>query len=185
MKQSSKINLADKDSACPRSTKNLLASLHSRLTILRYISGGEALGSIIAGMAKLGKEVSQTTEGLRLRNALESKHHTSNGRALWQKLRISDWLGNTIPSPVLDQLQNDVALVLSNDLHSELQAFTVYDRPTTCLTDDMGKIEIDYLDVTIGLWAYSRYFIRIIEDLASTSIETNTFKMDTIKKILI
>ena len=90
--ESSRVQLIDESEGPGRTTATLVASLTARVAALRVISGADAIGSLTAGFAALGREVSRTAEGMRLRRGLEAGRAGNNGNALWSALRMNTWL---------------------------------------------------------------------------------------------
>ncbi|MDQ4025967.1 MAG: hypothetical protein M3217_10860, partial [Actinomycetota bacterium] len=81
------VALVDAPESAGRTTATLLGSLTARLAALHLISGADALGSLVAGYAALGREVARTAEGARMKRALESGRAGRNGELLWSRLR--------------------------------------------------------------------------------------------------
>jgi len=163
---SGRIRLADTAAGPGRSTATLLASLQARLTALHLCSGADAIASLTAGYAKLGREISLTAEGARLRKALEMSRAAANGRSVWKKMRLAEWTCGIYPTPVLDQLRNDVALLLADDIEEMLNVLPIPGEMVGF--EGMGDTpEVDFLDVVLGLWAFSRELVRSVEAVAS------------------
>jgi hypothetical protein len=163
---SGRIRLADTASGPGRSTATLLASLQSRLVALHLCSGADAIASLTAGFARLGREVSQTAEGARLRKALETSRAAANGRAIWKRMRLVEWTCGIYPTPVLDQLRNDLALLLADDVEEMLNALPIPSEMAG--VEGMGETpDVDFLDVVLGLWAFSRELVRTVDAVAS------------------
>ena len=164
--------LIDAPNGPDRTTATLLASLEARLLTLYVISGADAIGSLVAGFAALGREVSRTAKGARLRKAIEAGRPGVNGDTLWTKLRIADWASNMPPSPVLDQLRNDLALLLADDLEATLEL-----RP---MPNQMAGVSgsppiepVTFVDCVLGLWAFSTELTRVVEALAAPTLESS------------
>lgn len=153
--------------ATPRNTRNLLASLIARVQTLTVISGAQALGSIISGLAELGREAATTAEGRRLRSALESTRLAGNGERLWGALSLDATTSVLPPTPVLQDLRNDVALLLAPDLDTVLA-----ELPTLPLDGAIGPVrepkDVDVLDVVMGLWAFSREVLQTVDQIAAS-----------------
>ncbi|HZS53236.1 MAG TPA: hypothetical protein VFA65_02450 [Bryobacteraceae bacterium] len=163
-----RVQLIDEPEGPGRTTATLVASLTARLATLRLVSGADAIGSLTAGFAALGKEVSRTASGARLRRALEVSRAGNNGDALWTTFQMKTWLAGLPASPVLDQLRNDVALLLASDLTDVLTVL-----PIPC-TSSPGRIEDEkepstFLDCAMGLWAFSKELVRSVEGLAAAT----------------
>lgn len=163
-----RVQLIDEAEGPGRTTATLVASLTARLATLRLVSGADAIGSLTSGFAALGREVSRSASGARLRRALEVSRAGNNGGALWAALQMNAWLAGLPASPVLDQLRNDVALLLASDLADVLTVL-----PIPC-TNSAGRVEDEsepytFLDCTLGLWAFSNELIRAVEALAAAT----------------
>ena len=151
-----------------RTTATLLASLAARLTTLQFISGPTAVGSIVAGFAALGRDVSKTAEGARLRRALERGRASANGEAIWDALKIEPWIASVAPSPILDHLRNDLSLLLAGDLLETIELLPI---PGSASGDVNAGAEpaADFLDCVLGMWAFSRELVRGVEALAAST----------------
>ncbi len=152
-----------------RTTATLVASLAARLATLHYVTGASAVGSLVAGFTALGREVSRTAEGARLRKALEAGRPGVNGPLLWDELRITDWISSAPPSPVLDQLRNDMALLLAGDLQETLELLPIPGDMAGSGAEADDE-EVHALDCIVGLWAFSRELIRTVEALAAPTL---------------
>lgn len=164
------IQLADEADEA-RTTATLVASLAARISMLTMISGASAVGSLMAGFAAVGKRVSQTAEGARLRRALESGRAGANVAALWRALRIEDWASGAAPSPVMDHLRNDLALLLAGDLEETLALLPIPGHPA----GSAGGTEVEDgrstgIDCLLGMWYYSREMVRAIESVAAPTL---------------
>lgn len=167
--QSGRIRLVDGVDGPGRTTATLVASLAARLAVLHMVSGAEAIGSLTAGFCALGREVSRTAEGARLRRAIEAGRPGLNGNALWSTLRIGEWASEMPASPVLDQLRNDVALLLAPDLEATLELLPIPSQ----ITGAAGSLDEEpstFIDCLLGLWAFSRELIRAVEALAAPTL---------------
>jgi hypothetical protein len=153
-----------------RTTATLLASLVVRVRTLTLLSGSQAVGSLVAGTAALGREVSAGTEGARIRSALERTRAGVNAEALWSALRLGDLASILPPTPVLEDLRNDVALLVAPDLE---QAVVGLDEGS--LGAGIGLVRepqpVDVLDFLVGLWALSRFLTDAVELLAEPAAE--------------
>ncbi len=164
-----RVVLIDEADGPGRTTATLVASLAARLATLHLISGGDAVGALTSGLAALGREVSRTSEGARLRKAIEAGRAGANGNELWSKLRIRDWLSAMPPAPVLDHLRNDLALLLADDLESALEMMQIPSRMTGA--QDSSDVEpTTFVDCVLGLWAFSRELTRAVESLAAPTL---------------
>jgi hypothetical protein len=151
-----------------RTTATLVASLAARLGTLYLVSGADAVGSLAAGFAALGREVARTSEGARLREALESGRVGVNGDTLWQTLQIGRWVSSLPPSPVLDQLRNDVALLLADDLGETLALMPIPGEPAGRRAEQ--PTESAFADLVLGLWAFSRELVAAVEACAAPTL---------------
>lgn len=149
-----------------RTTANLLGSLAARLGTLFAVSGADAIGAQIAGFAAVGRQVSRTADGARLRAQLERSRGGINGEAIWQRLQIDEWLSAAPPSPVLEDLANDLALLLSSDLSDALHAL---DKGTLPIprAELPAPERVHLLDSLIGVWAVGRQLAAAVEALVA------------------
>jgi hypothetical protein len=147
-----RVRLVDAAEQNGRTTATLMASLTARLGSLYLVSGADAIGSIAAGLAALGRQVAGTAEGARLRAAIEAGRAGANGERLWSELRIEDWLSTMPPSPVLDQLRNDLALLLAPDLEQTLELLPILGEVAGSSAGQAERAR--FADYLIGLWAF-------------------------------
>jgi hypothetical protein len=152
-----------------RSTATLIASLGARISMLTMISGAGAIGSLMSGLAALGRVMSRTAEGARLRRALESGRAGHNLDALWKALRIDTWASGVAPTPVIDHLRNDLALLLAPDLDQTLALLPIPGQPRGG-TEEQDDVPANGLDCLMGLWFYSREITRAVEALATPTL---------------
>lgn len=174
-----RVRLIDAHDGPDRTTATLLASLEARLLTLYVISGADAIGSLVAGFAALGREVSRTAKGAKLRKAIEAGRPGVNGDMLWTKLRIADWASSMPPSPILDQLRNDLALLLADDLEATLEL-----RP---MPNQMAGVSgsppiepVTFVDCVLGLWAFSTELTRVVEALAAPTLESSAVSNEVV-----
>jgi len=166
---SNRVKLIDPADGPGRTTATLVASLAARLGVLHLITGADAIGSLTAGFVQLGREVSKTAKGARLREALESGRAGTNGYALWKTLGIAKWISAMPPSPILDQMRNDVALLLTDDLEETLELLPIPGRATGI--DNLPEMEpATFVDCVLGLWAFSTELVNSIEALAEPTL---------------
>jgi hypothetical protein len=152
-----------------RSTTTLVASLGARISMLTLISGSSAVGSLMAGFAALGRRVSRTAEGARMRRALEAGRAGHNVAALWKALRIDHWASGVAPTPVLDHLRNDLAILLAGDLDETLALLPVPGHPAGAGAE-ADDDSVSPLDCLVGMWFYSTEMVRGIEALAAPTL---------------
>lgn len=161
MSTTAELTASDDPEGHARTTRSLVASFAARLGALGYVSGGEAIGSQLAGIGALGKRVSETEQGSRLRTALARGLAGNNGQALWQALKVDTWLSGMPPSPVLDELRNDLAVLLAEDLDEVLETPP---GSTAVPTATLPPAEpVAFLDVMVGLWAWGRELSSAVE----------------------
>jgi len=157
--------LIDTEDTAGRTTATLVASLAARLATLYLISGADAIASLTSGFAALGREVSKTTDGAQLRQALSRSRVARNGDATWRALHIGEGASTAVPSPVLDQLRNDVALLLADDLEQVLGMMPIpSEAPSGAIPPPQQSAA--FLDFVVGYWAFSKEAIASIEELA-------------------
>jgi hypothetical protein len=155
-----------------RTTATLVASLAARLGVLHLMTGADAVGAMTSGFAALGREVGRTAEGARLREAIESGRPGLNGNALWKALHIQEWISSMPPSPVLDQMRNDLSLLLVDDLEDTLQLMPIPGQSVGAKGSKQPEAAT-FTDCLLGLWAFSTELIRSIEALAAPTISTD------------
>ncbi len=160
------VRLVDAPEEFGRTTASLIASLATRLITLHYTSGVSVIGSLLAGFAAAGREVGRTAEGQRLRQALLALPAARNGDALWAALRIGDWASSLPPSPVLDHVRNDLALLLAPDLEETL-ATTPIPAELASRPRRVDTAPVTFIDCMLGLWAHARDIVSAIEVLAA------------------
>ena len=156
-----------------RTTATLLASLTARLGALQVVTGSVAVGSLVAGFCALGRAAARTTDGARLHRALARSRVGSNGQAIWKALRLDMWATSVPPSPVLDQLRNDTALLLAEDLEESLALLPIPGQPagTAGAQDPWDDGRADVLDYLVGMWAYGREMSALVEGMAAPTLE--------------
>jgi hypothetical protein len=168
MARTARVRLVDDADEIGRTTTTLLGSLTARLAVLHLTSGADAIGSIIAGYAELGREVARTADGARLRRALESGQPGQNGNAIWKRLGLETWVSTFPPAPMLDMLRNDLALLLADDVEATLDLMPIpseLNGPSA--TTDEPALFVDFL---LGLWAFSNEIARGVEVLAAPTL---------------
>jgi hypothetical protein len=163
------VRLVDAAGESGRTTATLLASLTARLATLYLVSGADAIGSLVAGYAELGRQVARTAEGARLREAIETGRAGTNGRALWDALRIREWASSLPPTPILDQWRNDISLLLADDLEEMLGLLPVTGE-TAGARGAVAPEEAELADALLGVWAFAVEAQRVIEALAAPTL---------------
>jgi hypothetical protein len=163
-----RVRLADVPERAGRTTATLLASLSARIGTLHVVTGATAVGSLTAGFAALGREVGRTSEGQRLRRAIEASRAGSNGDAIWAALRFDDWLAGTVASPVLDQLRNDLALLLAPDLEDTIGLMPMPGETGIAESDDGPPT---FADVVLGLHAFAHEITAAVQAIVAPALE--------------
>ena len=162
------IGLGDHSTGPPRTTMSLLASLVARVGTLPLLNGAQAIGSLVSGVAAVGREVAQTAEGTRLRAALASSRLVGNGDALWSELHLDAGTSALPPRAVFDDLRNDLALLLAPDLVDSLGRLS-----SAHLGDALGLVhepeDATFLDFLIGLWVLADEVVDVIEAVAGAA----------------
>lgn len=168
MPPAGRVRLVDAPDEAGRTTTTLLGSLAARLSLLHVISGADAIGSLLAGYAELGRAVALTADGARLRRALESGRPGQNGNAIWKTLGLETWVSTLPPSQVVDQLHNDLALLLADDLEATLGLLPIPGE----LNGPSAPAEerAVFVDFLLGLWAFSTEVVRSVEVLAGPTL---------------
>ncbi len=167
-----RVRLVDLPDDAGRTTATLLASLSARLAALHFITGATAIGSLTAGFVALGREVARTAEGARLREGIERGRAGSNGDAIWSTLGINTWTSLHAPSPILDQLRNDIALLLADDLDVTLTQTPIPNPPAGARAgDDVADAQpVEFADYVLGMWAFASEVVRSIETLVAPTL---------------
>ena len=94
-----------------------------------------------------------------MRQALETGRAGPNGEVIWDALRIGDWASSHPPAPVLDQLRNDVALLLAEDVDETIELLPIPPEMAGAAgTQDVPRAE--FLDFAVGYWAFSVEVVR-------------------------
>jgi hypothetical protein len=160
------IGLTDHAIGPPRTTMTLLASLVTRVSTLPLLNGAQAIGSLVSGLAAVGREVAATAEGAALRTALERSRMVSNGDSLWSELHLDVSTSALPPRPVFDDLRNDLALLLAPDLLECLERLD-----PAHLGAGLGLVqepeEATFLDFAVGLWVVADEIVAVIGAMAA------------------
>jgi hypothetical protein len=165
-----RLDLVDDPAGTPRTTATLLASLVARVRTLPLLDGAQAVGSMVAGIAAVGRRVASTVEGGRIRAALAANRVGVNGATLWSALGLDATTSALPPRPVDDDLRNDLALLLAPDLVDQLERLD-----ETLVAQGIGAIDdpadVDFLDFLVGLWFLAGEVVDLIEGIAATAGE--------------
>jgi hypothetical protein len=163
-----RVRLVDEPGEPGRTTATLLAALAARLGSLYLVSGADAVGSLAAGFAALGRRVAETADGARLREAIEAGRVGANGDLLWSSLAVDRWVSSIAPRPILEDLRNDVALLLADDLAETLELMPIPGEAAGDRAEPPAASE--FVDLVLGLWAFSREVVVVVEALAAPTI---------------
>jgi hypothetical protein len=164
-----RLRLVDRPGEQGRTTVTLLASLAARLATLTATSGSDAVGSMTAGYAALGRVASRTAEGARLRDAIERSRAGANGEAIWRELKMDTWASSLPPAAVLDQLTNDLALLAADDLEDALVLPLAPAEPYGA--DEAPRPErAEFADYLLGMWLFGRSVASAIEGLLADEL---------------
>jgi hypothetical protein len=156
-----------------RTAVTLLASLAARMASLYVMSGADAIGSLTAGFAAYGRELAQTEHGARMREAFAASRIGSNGEAIWKALRIDEWASTIPPSPVMQQMRNDIALVVAEDVADAIAQLPVPSQPSG-MRGLPNPIDANFLDFTLGLWGYAKEVAAALDALAEPTMNRET-----------
>lgn len=163
-----RVTLVDEPESAGRDTSTLVGSLAARLAALHLLSGADAVGSLMAGYCALGREVSRTGDGLRLRRALEEGRCGTTGDLIWLRMRIGDWVSSLPASPVLDQLRNDVSLLIADDVSEALDSLPY--PPEFAHDAGPGDERDTFVDFLVGFYVFSLEVIRAVDQLAAPTL---------------
>ena len=163
------VRLVDPPDRPGRTTVNLLGSLASRLGTLHLVTGADAVGAMTAGLAKLGREVAGTVDGKRFLEAISAGRAGANGDAIWDSLRIGEWASSLPPSPLLDHVRNDLALLLAADLETALAGPLA---PADAAGAEGGPVAepATFPHYLLGLWTFAREVLTAIDALLETTL---------------
>jgi hypothetical protein len=142
--------------------------LGARLASLYFVSGADAVASLTSGFAALGREVSQTSEGAKLRQVICGTRVALNGEATWSALHIGEGASSASPSPILDYLRNDVALLLADDLEGVLSMMPIPPEARASVFTESPQ-RVSFLDFLVGYWAFSKEVVAAVEALARSA----------------
>lgn len=152
-----------------RTSVSLLGSLAARLATLIATSGSDAVGSITAGYAALGRAAARTAEGARMRDAIERSQAGANGEAIWRALKIDTWVSSLPPAAILGQFHNDVALLAADDLAQALELPLAPAEPHGAADAPLPEPSA-FADYLVGMWVFGQLAVDAIEGLVSDEL---------------
>ena len=164
-----RVRLVDAADAPARTTVTMVASVAARLGVLPLISGADAVGALTASLAALGRDAARTADGARMRQAIDAGRAGGNGNLLWSTLRIGEWSSVFPPSPILDHLRNDLAVLLADDLEAALELPPVPGEATGA-SHVREPEPVTFADLVLGLWAFSTEVVRAVEVLVAPAL---------------
>jgi hypothetical protein len=148
-----------------RSTTTLLAAVLTRAATLGAISGAQAVASMIAGLAALGRSVAGTIEGQHMRDAIDHGRLRENLDLLFGGLGLGALASASPPTPMLEDFFNDVALVLAPDVADSVDGALV----GTVTGASVGLLRspepVDPVDFVVGFWAFSSEVAATLREL--------------------
>lgn len=159
------IDLVDAEGGSSRRTTTMLAALLARSATLATVSGGQAMASITAGLAELGRQAAETEEGRRVRQALDEGRPGTNLRLLFDELGFGDLASLSPPTPLLEDFANDLALLVAPDLADAIGRAKVGALGDTGLGELRLGGPVDPIDFVVGLWLFSREVVDSIDAL--------------------
>ena len=168
MSRRTPVLLVDEPDRAGRTTAALVASLTGRLTALSLVSGADVIGALAAGVAALGRQAGETAEGRVLREGLAHGRPATNAAMIWQQLGIDRWLATMPASRVLDQLRNDVALLLVDDLAETFELPPLVAEPTGTERPETPE-RIDPVDLIVGMWVLAKDTVDLVQALSDSS----------------
>lgn len=141
-----------------RRTSTQMVSVLTRASTLGVISGAQALASMIAGLAALGREASTTIVGERRRAALEHGRVRDNLELLFSRFGLGALASISPPTPILEDFFNDLALLLAPDTNQVVDAAALgalEGLGVGLLLPPASAAPFEPLDFLLGLWTYS------------------------------
>ena len=152
-----------------RTTVTLVASLAARLAALAATSGSDAVGSMTAGHAALGRAVAATADGARMLAAIRASRAGANGESLWRALGMDQWAGSLPPTAVLDQFMGDVALLAALDLEQVLE-LPLAPSEIYGPADAPQPEPVEFAEYLLGMWAFGRAVASAVEMLVGDGV---------------
>ncbi len=141
-----------------RCTSTQLISVLTRASTLGIISGAQALASMIAGLAALGREASTTIVGERRRSVLERGRVRDNLDLLFSRFGLGALASMSPPTPMLEEFFNDLALLLAPDTAQHVDAAAsaaLGGLGVGLLVPSASAAPFDPVDFLLGLWTYT------------------------------
>jgi len=148
-----------------RNTTSLLAGALTRAATLSAISGAQAVASMIAGLAALGRAVAETVEGQHMRDAIDRGRLRENLDLLFGGLGLGALASASPPTPMLEDFFNDVALVLAPDVAESLDAALVGAAGGSSVGVLRTAEKVDPIDFVVGFWAFSSEVATTLNEL--------------------
>lgn len=148
-----------------RGTTTLLVGVLTRAATLSAITGAQAVASMIAGLAALGRSVAETVEGRHMRDALDRGRLLENLDLLFGRLGLGALASASPPTPMLEDFFNDVALVLAPDIAESVDAALVAAVRGSGIGMLRSPEPVDPIDFVVGLWAFSSEVAATLTDL--------------------
>ncbi|MFZ5852532.1 MAG: hypothetical protein ACOYY2_14250 [Actinomycetota bacterium] len=164
------VRLVDEPDRAGRTTVTLLGSLAARLAVLHAASGADVVGALVAGIAAVGRAEAQTVDGARLHAALRAGRAGSNGERLWSALLVGPWTSAFPPSQVREQLRNDVALLLVDDLDATLDLPPIPAEPVGPAVPRPAE-PTTAVDFMVGLRAWAAELVAAVDALAAPTLD--------------
>jgi hypothetical protein len=148
-----------------RTTTTLLAGAMTRAATLSAITGAQAVASMIAGLAALGRAVAETVEGQHMRDAIDRGRLRENLDLLFGGLGLGALASASPPTPMLEDFFNDVALVLAPDVADSIDAALVGAASGSSVGVLRTAEKVDPIDFVVGLWAFSSEVATTLREL--------------------
>jgi hypothetical protein len=91
---------------------------------------------------------------------------------VWSALGIGAWTSLHAPSPILDQLRNDIALLLADDLDVTFPQPPMPNPPAgaRASNDAADTQPVEFADYLLGMWAFAVEVVKCIETLAAPTL---------------
>ncbi|MEV0290712.1 hypothetical protein AB0H36_41840 [Kribbella sp. NPDC050820] len=148
-----------------RGTTTLLVGVLTRAATLSAITGAQAVASMIAGLAALGRSVAETVEGRHMRDALDRGRLSENLDLLFGRLGLGALASASPPTPMLEDFFNDVALVLAPDISESVDAALASVFEGSGIGILRSAEPVDPVDFLVGLWAFASEVAATLSDV--------------------